>query len=149
MALTKTLSKLIVVGLLSYQAAYACSCAPWGNAGEMFKNAQQVLLAIPKLSSVPALINIDGEKEKMVKTRFTIIKNFKRRGPKEMVVFSGKPDGGNCGASFKKDSGLYVIFGYRTPGGRVFTDSCSLNLVDSRDAQLMAFLRQLNTVGIK
>jgi len=66
------------------------------------------------------------------KTTFKITQAFK---PKPMrtnsaVVRSTRGDGANCGTYFGR-GGKYLILGYKDAAGNVYTDDCSLRVVNN------------------
>lgn len=136
--------KLTLIGLmLSTQAAFACDCAE-RDVPQMLKRSDSAFLGIASGNSVRIGYDSDIGGGPLMRTKFSVIKGFKNASSKVTYLRSIKHDGANCGASFKKDDGLWVIFSYKDTKGKLHTDGCSLLGIGSEDTYKL--LRQVNSL---
>lgn len=129
--------------IFTTSAALACSCADWDSASEMLKNADSVVLAIPTEESQPVPATVFGpDFVDMQKTGMKIVRHYKGKYKKFFYLFAEKDTGANCGASFKKNSGLYLVFSFYQ-NGRYVTTGCDLGVVTPEDDQITRILSEL------
>lgn len=132
---------LMIISFVSIDSAKACSCAEWESASEMSKNYHAVVLAIPTAESVVDT-SVEHPYAPINKTGMKVIRRFKGKYKKFFYLFTEKDLGGNCGATFKPNDGVYLIFAY-SKDGRYYSDSCSLGVVDPSDEALTKILADL------
>lgn len=122
--------------MLSAQQALACSCDPeiWTSGANTRASAGAVFIGVPSTDSA----EVNG----MARTTFAVIGNLKNVPYKTVKVYSDIPNGANCGVTFKRDGGAYVLLAsFRN--GRYTTNVCALQGVGSLSA---TFLRELKGV---
>lgn len=127
---------IFALTLISSVGALACSCIPetWTSGSDARAQAGAVFIGVP--SSDSATFGT------MARTTFAVIGNLKNVPYKTVRVWSEIPDGGNCGVSFKRDGGAYVLLaGFRN--GRYTVNVCGIQGLSSTSA---TFLRELKGV---
>lgn len=136
-----------LLGFLSIffiQQAFACSCAEWGNAGQMMSMADAVFLGIPVDNSVRTVDPLDS-RQTLNKTQFSVIRSFKTIETKSVDLYTSTHWQAGCGAEFKKDMGLFLVFAYVDEKGNLASSSCSLGLANAKKTYGM--LRELNELS--
>ena len=119
----------------------ACTCAPiYENVEQSMKLSQEVFLGIPI-----ARKDFPGgpsEKQKLGGDRiftFQVIAQFKGKKKKEIRIDSSKF--GMCGADFRENSGLFLLFATKR-NGALSTTICSSALVGN-DPKITTLIRDL------
>ena len=129
------------VMIISSQA-HACSCEflSMENFREFIKDADSVILGVPSQDSQS--IGIGEWEVEEVKTKMSIVKNFKGKHTSTIDLVSLKSDGGNCGVDFKKYDGLYLIFSYLEEGKYV-TSGCDVEYIDYENEELTRVIQEI------
>ena len=125
---------------LSTSTAFACSCQNWGTAAEMLKRHSDAFIAIPESDSVVIGDSDEPGEGKLLKTKFSIVRDYKRRN-KTVEVRSFENTGGNCGITFKKDDGVWIVFADKY-SGKLNVNGCSVG--SALDAGVYPLIRDLN-----
>lgn len=131
-----------LVALMSIDTVLACSCE-FLSAKEVYENSEAIFLGIPTNDSLKRA----GEPElggDLNKTRFSVVRNYKKANWKSLIVESYDDSGSNCGANFKKDDGLWLIFASKNSNGTYSTDGCNVRGLTSPEG--LKFLRELNNI---
>lgn len=121
----------------STTAALACTCDEgYPSARQILRSSHSVFLGIP----VQRSFKVNSQ---LKKTRFEVLANFKNAGNKQYLVYSEIPDdGANCGVSFSKDEGVFLVSTTKR-NGRVITNACSVEFVKYKNRKLNSLLRSL------
>ena len=136
--------KIIALTLfaLTTSSAFACSCQDWGTASEMLKRHSEAFLAIAESDSVVVGTSSEPGEGKLLKTKLSVLRDYKRK-KKTVEVETFENNGGNCGVSFKKDDGVWLVFADKY-NNKLHVNGCTLG--SALDAGTYPLIRGLNNL---
>ena len=125
---------------LSTSTAMACSCQRWGTAQEMLKRHSEAFIAIAESDSVEIGVSTEPSEGKLYRTKFSVVRDYKRRN-KTVEVVSFENNGANCGITFKKDDGVWLLFADKY-SGKLNVSGCTVG--SATDEGIHPLVRGLN-----
>lgn len=139
-----SMHKVLVFTLLSIFSfpLWACSCADIiPSPHQVLEDSHSVFLGIPTQTS--QTVSVSGSE--VYRTKFRVVRRFKRAWGKTVPVYSDIDTGANCGIAFDRDDAVYLV---RTNHhlGRSWTSICSVNWVKPENDELTRLIRELTTI---